>query len=111
MLDEVLDLEDLLADGRGEDLLLDRHRHAQSFRVGLCPDEVGVGETDLAEAHELFEADGEEFLGFGACEGPCGGRGEESLAVAAEGYRCCQSVSGKKGGSIALTHLVWGCPR
>ena len=90
MLDEVLDLEDLLEDSRGEDLLLDRHGHAEPFRVGFCPDEVGVGEADLAEALELFEADGEELLGLGACEGPCSGRGEESLAVAAEGYRCYQ---------------------
>ena len=65
VLHKVLDLEHLLEYRRRQDLLLDRERNAQSFRVWLSPDEVRVGEADLVEALQLFEADSEEFLRFG----------------------------------------------
>lgn len=56
----------------------------------LGPDEVGLGEADFVEAFELFEADGEELGGLGRGDEPLGGRGEEALAVAAEGDRGCK---------------------
>ena len=70
MLDEVLNLEDLFKDGRGEDLLLDGKGDTEAFGVGFCPDEMGLCEADLVEALELLEADGEELLRLGTGDGP-----------------------------------------
>jgi hypothetical protein len=51
----------------------------------LCPNEVGVCETDFVETLELLEADGEELLGFGFCDSPCRRRGAEPVTSATEG--------------------------
>ena len=81
MLDEIFDLEDLPEDRRGEDILLDGERNAEALGVGVGLDEVHVGEVN--EAYELFEADGEELLEFGAGKGACRRREEEVFAVVA----------------------------
>ena len=70
VLDEVLDLEYLFENRRGEDLFLDGERYAEAFGMGLCPDEVCLCEADFVETLELLETDCEEFLGFGASDGP-----------------------------------------
>jgi hypothetical protein len=52
--------------------------------VGLCPDEVRVGQADFGEAFELFEGEGEELGGFEFGGDPLGRWGEEAFAVSAE---------------------------
>ena len=70
VLDEELDLEHLFENRRGEDLLLDREGYAEAFGMGLGPDEVGVGEADLVEALELFQAECEQFPRLRLCDCP-----------------------------------------
>ena len=54
MLDKVLDLEYLLEDRRGEDLLLDSERYTEAFGMGFCPDEVCFCKADFVKAFELL---------------------------------------------------------
>ena len=66
-------------------LFLNSHRYPQPLRMRLCPYEMGICESDFVQPFEFSEADREELGGFGAGERPCGGWGEEALAVPAEG--------------------------
>ena len=70
VLDEVLNLEYLFEDCRGEDFLLDGEGDAEAFRVRFCPDEVRLCQANFVQSLELLETDGEKFLGFGASDGP-----------------------------------------
>eukprot|EP00047_Mylnosiga_fluctuans_P011229 m.20129 g.20129 ORF g.20129 m.20129 type:complete len:556 (+) comp3504_c0_seq1:1194-2861(+) len=81
--DDVLDHKDLLQHGAGEDLLLNGQLDLQALRVGLGPDEPGIDETDLVEALETLEAEGEKLARLELALHPRARRVEVAAASAA----------------------------
>ena len=78
------DLEALLEEHAILDVILDGQLDLDSARVRLGPDEAGVDDADFVETPQLFEAEGEQFAGFGGGHDPAGGGHEPSVAVSAE---------------------------
>ena len=105
-----LNLIRLLDDSVLEELLLEGELELEALGVGFGPQELSVGQVELSETLDLFEADGHELAGLEGGTGPELGRLEVAIAFGAVDKDVFfDQVSGDVdvGLDAADTHVGW----